>query len=320
MALALFFLSCASVPQEVPPELYWPFPPEKPRIKFVDLIMGSIDVTGARTSKFNQFMFGEEVEVTFRRPSFVTAKEDVIFVTDFNRVHIYDFRKRKFRTVGANVLGNATGIAIGPDGLLYIGDSGKRRVFAFDVRRLKAKTIGTAYTFLTPGGVTIDEPRQRLIVADAKRHTVTVWTLDGKFLFGIGKKGVAPGEFNIPYDVAVDAQGHIYVLDSGNFRVQVFDDKGRAILIFGGLGMSPGLFARPKGIALDSDGNIYVVDAAFGNFQIFDPRGHFLLSVGTNGTEPGKFVLPSDIFIDKNDKIYVVDQMNRRVQIFQYLK
>lgn len=315
----IFLISCARPPKETPPELYWPFPPVKPRIKFVDLILGSIDVTGIRAGKFRQYLFGEEKEVAFVKPIFVAVRNDVMYVTDLRRVHVYDFDKKKFRLVSM-VFGNATGVAVTSDGTLFVADSGKKEVFMLKPGAKRAIMLDRKGTFVSPGGLAVDDKFGKLIVPDAKKHTVRVYNLEGEFLFSIGKRGGGPGEFNFPYAAAVDGKGRIYVVDSGNFRVQIFDREGKFLKAFGTVGAVVGHFARPKGIALDSEGHIYVVDAAFGNFQIFDINGNVFLSVGVNGSEPGKFSLPIGIAIDENDKVYVVDQMNKRIQIFQYLK
>lgn len=316
----IFFISCRGVPKETPPELSWPFPPEKPRIKFLDLIVGSADVVGVRTSWFKHWLFGAEPEVGFKKPSFVTVRDDVMYVTDVGAIHVYDFKRKKFKLLGRGVLNNATGIAVSSDGRIYVGDSVKKQVFIFNEAKAKVDNLAPAGRFDTPAGLAIDDVNGRLIVADAKKHEISVWRLDGDLLFSFGKRGSEFGEFNIPYSVAVDREGRIYVSDSGNFRVQIFDKDGNFLAAFGGVGTAVGHFSRPKGIALDSEGHIYVLDSNFSNFQIFGIDGSVFLAVGTNGMEAGKFILPSDIFIDGNDKIYVVDQLNRRIQTFQYIK
>lgn len=318
--LSISFLlgSCARVQKETPPELYWPFPPEKPRIKFVDSIVGSIDATGVR-SGLAKVIFGEEQEFRFAKPISVAVKNGVMYVTDIGVIHIYDFPKKAYRVISGYLL-NTTGVAVAADGTLYVGDSGRKQVFMMRPKSNIWEKIDSPGTFETPGELVLDEINGRLIVPDAKKHVVRVYDMEGKFIFSIGGRGGEPGRFNFPYAAAVDREGRIYISDSGNFRVQVFDRDGKFISAFGGVGSSAGNFARPKGIAVDSEGHIYVVDSAFGNFQIFDPDGNIYLAVGTSGQDAGKFLLPSGIAIDENDKVYVVDQMNMRIQIFQYLK
>lgn len=319
--LLVALASCADIPKETVPELYWPFPPEKPRIKFVDVIIGSIDVVGVRSGKFKRLLFGEEGEYGFNKPLFATAKGGVLYVTDGGLIHIYDFNKKKYEQLGIGLLKQATGIAVGSDGTIYVADSGRSRVYSISSDHRNALSLGPIGSFENPGGIAVDEKFGRLIVADSKKHDVSVWDLkQGTLLFRIGKHGSKPSQFNYPYDVAVDREGRIYVVDSANFRIQRFDKDGELQLIFGSVGTSPGNFARPKGIALNSEGHIYVVDAAFGNFQIFDQNGYVYLAVGTGGTDPGKFLLPIGIAIDEDDKIYVVDQLSRKIQVFQYIK
>jgi DNA-binding beta-propeller fold protein YncE len=318
--LTVVAVSCAKVPVDKLPELYWPLPPQKPRVKFVDLIMGSMDVTGARTGKFKSLIFGEAIDFRLSKPSFVAVNDNIIFVTDVGMVQMYDFNNKKFGLIGRRLLITATGIDVTSDGTLYVGDSSKRKVYIFERGAEKIRSLGELGDFIAPGGIAVDENKGRVLVADAKKHTVIVFSLEGEKLLEFGKRGERPGEFNFPYDVAVDPEGRIYVLDAGNFRVQIFDPDGNFIRQFGAVGTAPGHFSRPKSISLDSEGHIYVVDAGFSNYQIFDDKGNVFLAVGTGGLDPGMFKLPFGIDIDENDKIYVVDQLNHRIQIFQYLK
>ena len=73
---------------------------------------------------------------------------------------------------------------------------------------------------LRQAGVALDEKRRKLYVADAKKHNITAYSLDGKFLHTIGKRGNNAGEFNFPTSIALDSSGNLYVVDTGNFRVQ----------------------------------------------------------------------------------------------------
>ena len=319
IVLLVFLVACASEKYvDESPELYWPLPPQRPRIKFVDLIIGSLDVTGSRLGKFKKVLFGEEGEVGFVKPVFCAARNNVLYVTDLTGILVFDFNEKKFSIVGSGFLRNPTGIAVAADGRIFVGDSAKRKVFVLHPESRSVKPF-VKDMFGNPGGIAVDNNNGRVIVADVKNHVVGVYSLDGDMLFSIGRRGRGPGELNYPYDVAVDPEGRIYVVDSGNFRVQIFDKEGNFLRVFGSVGTLPGQFARPKGIALDPDGHIYVVDAAFGNFQTFTKKGQILLAVGTVGVEPGQFVLPIGIAFDVDGKLYVVDQLNKRIQVFQYI-
>jgi DNA-binding beta-propeller fold protein YncE len=311
------FLACAEEAVEKPPEMYWPLPPEKPRIKLVDIIIGSLDAK-ARFGKLKQFLFGVESEVRFIKPFGVAVGERKMFVTDINGVHYYDFDKGEFKIIGTSELRLPTAVGYAQK-RLYVGDSIKKRVYVYNDKFEPVMEFGFK-ELDTPSGIAIDDKNQRIIVSDSKRHCLFVYGLDGRLITAFGKRGKGQGEFNLPYGITVDKNGNIYVVDSGNFRLQILDEDGNFIKAFGGAGTAPGSFSRPKGVALDSEGHIYVVDSAFGNFQIFDFEGNTLLAVGHTGRGPGEFILPSSIAINEKDEIYVVDQINRRVQIFQYLK
>lgn len=319
-AFVLALASCAPTPIETPPEMYWPTPPEKPRIKFVDYIIGSQDAKGPRKGKFKEIIFGVEGETTFIKPTYVKVQDEVMFVNDVNRIQVYDFKHKKFYILQSGFV-SLTGIGITDDGKIFVGDSIRRSVYLITpgkkrISRLPQPPEGLS----TVGGIAIDNKNNFVYVVDARNHRVVRYNTNGKYLRSFGSRGVEPGKFNYPYDVAVDNEGFWAVLDSGNFRVQVFSPDGEVVSTFGKVGTLPGMFARPRGLAFDNDGHIYVADAAFGNFQIFDYQGNVYLFVGKNGSAPGQFFLPMGIYVDKKDRVYVVDQANKRVQIFQYLR
>jgi DNA-binding beta-propeller fold protein YncE len=85
-----------------------------------------------------------------------------------------------------------------------------------------------------------------------------------------GEAGDAPGKFNAPLGVAVDAAGFIYVADTGNHRIQKLTADGAFVAQWGGMGSEPGQFNAPSGIAVDGQGRVYVTDTGNGRVQVLD--------------------------------------------------
>src|SRR5262249_44762064 len=56
---------------------------------------------------------------------------------------------------------------------------------------------------------------------------VVKYTRDGKYLLQWGARGSGPGQLQLPHNVAVDAQGRVFVTDRDNRRVEVFDSSGK---------------------------------------------------------------------------------------------
>jgi len=78
------------------------------------------------------------------------------------------------------------------------------------------------------------------------------------------------------YDINVDSQGNIYVLDAGNHRMQKFDKNGDYLQTIGRKGQGPGEFTSPFDIVLDSQSNIYV--SGMRKIQMFNFKGEFIKS------------------------------------------
>ncbi len=78
-------------------------------------------------------------------------------------------------------------------------------------------------------------------------------------------------------DIAVDSQGNLYVLDSGNQRIQKYDSDGNYIQTIGRKGQGPGEFMRPFDILLDEQDNIFLLEGR--KIHVYDPQGNSIKDI-----------------------------------------
>jgi hypothetical protein len=124
-----------------------------------------------------------------------------------------------------------------------------------------------------------------------------------------GVSGNGPDTFNGPTDVAVAANGDIFVSDGHvNSRIVKFSKDGKFITSWGKKGSGPGEFDLPHTIFFDSRGRLLVGDRSNKRIQIFDQDGKFL-------DQWTQFGSPSGIFIAPDDTLYVVDY-NDKMRLF----
>ncbi len=79
-----------------------------------------------------------------------------------------------------------------------------------------------------------------------------------------------------PADIALDADGNLYVADNGHYCVKKFDRFGNFLMEIGEYGTGPGQFQDIRGVAVDKYGYIYVSDYQNDNIQKFAPNGTFV--------------------------------------------
>lgn len=128
-------------------------------------------------------------------------------------------------------------------------------------------------------------------------------------------RGTATLPMSLPTDVAVAADGRIYVVDSGNHRVLAFDADGAYSTEFGGRGTAPGRLEYPVGLSVGPEGRVYVADKGNGRIQVFDRQGTFV--AGFPVESGGVAVAPVDVAPSRDGTLlYVTGNDNHRVMAF----
>lgn len=143
--------------------------------------------------------------------------------------------------------------------------------------------------------------------------------MEGLFLLSFGEKGSRAGQFNYPWDVAVNSECQIVVSDTRNHRVQLFSPEGVFLRKYG-YETSPNMwkhFDSPRGVAFNPEGNVVVTDFNNHRVVVIDPdfsNARVLCSESSGGAK--QFQRPQGLVIDDEGNIIVADSRNHRIQIF----
>ncbi|MFA5162870.1 MAG: hypothetical protein WC421_11595, partial [Elusimicrobiales bacterium] len=229
------------------------------------------------------------------------------------------------------------GVAVGPDGLVWVADTGADRVIAVNTSGVVVRELGGG--LVRRGGLRLNKPQSvavdpsgNVYVADTYNHRILKLTPGGAVLLEISKTGRRPYQLFFPSSVALDAAGNIYTADKNLSRVNAFSPDGKLLLSFStnlsagdyqlrdGYGSSAwesalrlifdafmSGYSRPAGIAVSSGGDIWISDERGNRLMQFTPSGKFVKSLSG-------FKRPAGLRFDRADMVYLADRLGSRIQ------
>jgi Uncharacterized conserved protein len=280
-------------------------------------------------------------------PSGVAVDDNFIYIADTwnNRIQTYTRIDRVYiGTIGGewgsgnNQFRNPTDVVAMTIGTypnaelhLFVADFVNTRVQQFKITSISpfafqyVRTYGTTgvpyvtdgYHYNTPSSVAV-APDGSIYLTEDKGHRLVKLRPDGTPIWIVGAAGVkgdwdaSNDRLNNPDDLALDANGRVYVADRWHGRVQIYNPDGSYYTTVSGLDC-------PGGVAIGPNGYLYVADTCNHTVKIYNTNLVLVATLGTpgeSGTDNAHFNSPEDVAVDSNGTIYVSDGGNHRIQVF----
>lgn len=265
-------------------------------------------------------------------------------------------------------LNQPTCAVLDKEGNLYIGD-----VVTYTVRRVEATTgiitlyagngiaaysgdggPATSASIYGPSACAIDSAGN-LYIADVGNNVVRKITASTGIITTVAGNGVANGGFSgdgglatiaelkMPYGIAVDSVGNLFISDMDNQRVRKVDGATGIITTIAGTGnygysgnggaATSAMIGNPQQLALDGSGNLYIAEqgesvivkvnlstgiittVAGGGSTSRDSLNADPIIAGDGGlATKAKLSAPQGVVVDADGNIFIADSGNHRVR------
>ncbi len=240
-----------------------------------------------------------------------------------NRVVVFDDNgKRMFvfdaGDSGRGKLNMPMGITIAAE-RIYVADSGNHRIVLFDLHGKFIKSLSLSAplsTRIPPEPVSLSVTDGVITWSDRRNHRVCLTDASkGKTLQCWGKRGEGKSEFQFPFQLGVDRDGYLHVVDVLNGRVQVFNPQGRRFAQVARFGLDAGELYRPNGLAFYRGDELLVSDVYRGTVSVYR-HGRFVTLLKDKRGRTLHFGAPVALTVWRK-RLYVVDALQNRIEVFR---
>ena len=202
-------------------------------------------------------------------------------------------------------IGYPVGIAVGPDGRIYVGDPDGNHVQVFQPDGTPAPGISVNDSGSRLSSTLAVGPDGRVYAATTSFlgvRLISVFHPNGTFESSIG----LPGMRHVS-GVAAGPDGRIVVTDgryTGGDLMNVFHPNGTLAFTFGPHERVQRVLSHPTTVAVGPDGRVYAAAYDTDPVQVFHPNGTFAFALGPDGPDPEYFESPSAVAVGPDPEYF----------------
>jgi tripartite motif-containing protein 71 len=183
-------------------------------------------------------------------------------------------------TILGKRLSRPYGLAVDPNGRLYLVDAGNHRIIQFDITfqpRDDVGGFGSEPGLLDQPSFIVIDNGLNLWVSDVGNKRISRYDSRLNFVDEISlRDDEDPLKFGTPSGLGVMDYGEVWMADRENNRIAIFDNIGRFDRFIGDYGYSGGQLASPEELLFTRDRVIIICDAGNSRLVAYDDYGNYL--------------------------------------------